>query len=555
MTPHRAEPAVSAAAAPLLRDGAALFRTNPFEERWLGIQKRLLGSAYQECGRVLALVGQLAPLPNLARVVDILRPVHAQIRARLKARAPATPEELDAYVEIGLLLLSHGFEVELQEIADTGVTPTDLLARFKANHGAMFVLPGVPLDVPPARVVLEVCYQARRALHILHTTLRGVSIEAGRLRARVYNAFFPGGDLLRFLRGGQARRTGVHTLILGDTGTGKELVARALAYGRPIPYIEADKAFAGRATGGFHVVNTSGLAVNLVDSLLFGHRKGAFTGADRDAPGVLAKCVAGEILFLDELGDLAPEVQVKLLRVVEDGKYTPVGATEERALGGALVFAAQPALFRSRRFRRDLRHRLNEHVIRLPSLRARLDSDPAELPFLVRLFATAAAGPAYAEHLATEVLRLCEGELRRYPWAGNVRELKGCVSNMHEQREYEPPSGYEPPPSGEVGVAAGAGVVSGMGGPVAAVGTAGAGAPGAELARGVLEGAISAAELRHQYVVHMYGLTGSYTEAARRLQIDWRTVRSVVEAEKGRLGEVVPGGRARRPGVGVGSCG
>jgi hypothetical protein len=173
MRPDRTEPAVTTADAALLHDGAALFTTNPFEERWLAIQKRLLGPAYQEVGRVLALVGAPAPLPNLARVMELLRPMHAGVRARLKAHAPATAEELSAYVTVGLLLLSYGFEVELQEVADTGVTPSDLLARFQANHRAMFALPGVPLDVPPAKVVLETCYQARRAFHIIHTKLFG----------------------------------------------------------------------------------------------------------------------------------------------------------------------------------------------------------------------------------------------------------------------------------------------------------------------------------------------------------------------------------------------
>jgi DNA-binding NtrC family response regulator len=549
MRPVHTESAVPAADAPLLHEGAALFTTSPFEERWLAILKRILGPAYQETGRVLALVDQ-APLPNLPRVIDLLRPMHAGVRARLKAGASATAAELSAYVAVGLLLLNYGFDAELQEVADTGVTPPDLLARFQANHRAMFALPGLSLDVPPAKVALEVCYQVRRAFHILHTTLRGISPEAGKLRARVWNACFPGGDLLAYARGGHARRTGVHTLILGDTGTGKELVARALAYARHLPYSEADQRFTGRATEGFHVVNTSGLAVNLVDSLLFGHKKGAFTGADRDMPGVLAKCAAGEVLFLDEFGDLPPEVQVKLLRVIEQRKYTPVGATEERALGGTLVFAAQPALFRGGGFRRDMRHRLHEHVVRLPSLRARIDSDPAELPFLVQLFAREVAGPADAEGLVAAVLRIAEGRLRSYPWSGNVRELRGCVSNVHEQREYEPPSGYAPPPSLPLrapSVAPAAPVASVP--PVASVAPVppAASVPpvasvrsarSAELARAVTEGTMSLAELRDRYIVHVFGLMGrSYKETAKRLEIDWRTVRAAVEAEKARARE------------------
>ncbi len=109
MTPAGAEPAVAAFAAPLLREGAASFTASPFEERWLAIERRLLGPAYQETAKVLALVSDPA-LQNLARVVEILRPDYAAMRVRLeKTGAPATPEELSAYVEAGLLLLYYGF--------------------------------------------------------------------------------------------------------------------------------------------------------------------------------------------------------------------------------------------------------------------------------------------------------------------------------------------------------------------------------------------------------------------------------------------------------------
>jgi hypothetical protein len=157
---------------------------NRFDPGWLAILKRILGPVYQEVGPVLALVDP-APLPNRPGVMALLRPMHAAVRRRLGAHAPATAAELEAYVAVGCLLLNYGFEAELQEVADTGVARGDLLARFQANHDAMFALPGVPVDAPPAKVLLEVSFQAQRAFHIIHTTLRGVSIEAGRRRARV----------------------------------------------------------------------------------------------------------------------------------------------------------------------------------------------------------------------------------------------------------------------------------------------------------------------------------------------------------------------------------
>ena len=129
----------------------------------------------------------------------------------------------------------------------------------------------------------------------------------------------------------------------------------------------------------------------------------------------------------------------------------------------------------------------------------------------------------------------------RYPWGervfvrnanGNVRELRACVSIVHEQGEYEPPSGFAEPTSGAARPAAvpaspGAASPGGSGSPPLVT----APAPGAELARAVLEGTLSLAELRHRYILQMFALAGSYVEAGRRLQIDWRTVRAAVELE------------------------
>jgi DNA-binding NtrC family response regulator len=409
--------------------------------------------------------------------------------------------------------------------------------RFVEMHALLFAVPGLTLDVPGPGVLFALLYQVRRAYFVILTTLRGISAPMARLQASVWNAIFAG-DLLRYTRWKYAHMGGTTTLILGDTGTGKELVARALAFARYLPFDEAREAFAARAGEGFHAVNISGLAVALADSLLFGHKKGAFTGALEDAPGALALCVRGVFLFLDEVGDLDPSIQVKLLRVLEEAKYRPVGANKEQEILGTLIFATQPARLRGPAMRRDLRYRIYKNVIRTPSLRVRLDDHPEELPLLVRLLAEEEAGPD-AGAVTEETLAVIHTQYQGYDWPGNVRELKACVENVASQHEYTPPYSLAPgslrapkslrarqPPANDLAVES----------------------PGTELARAVLRAEISFEDLRERYILHSFAQTGSYTETAERLGIDRRTVRAVVEAAgasppEGRAGQRRRGGR------------
>jgi len=202
----------------------------------------------------------------------------------------------------------------------------------------------------------------------------------------------------------------IPVLIRGETGTGKELVARAIHEQSP------------RAQHPFVAVNCTSLPENLLEAELFGFRKGAFTGAHRDHPGLFVQANHGT-LFLDEIGDTSPALQVKLLRAIEEQEIRPIGASESQNVDVRIVSATHQNLeefIETGEFRQDLFYRLNTVTIDIPPLRRR----HVDIPFLAQHFAEELG----AEH-ARRIL-LDEGFLNAlclHNFPGNVRELRNAV--------------------------------------------------------------------------------------------------------------------------------
>jgi DNA-binding NtrC family response regulator len=202
----------------------------------------------------------------------------------------------------------------------------------------------------------------------------------------------------------------VPVLILGESGTGKELIARAIHYNSP----RRDKPFV--------VQNCSAFNDNLLESELFGHVKGAFTGAVRDKEGLFAVADGGTF-FLDELGEMSPALQVKLLRVLQQGTFMPVGGTKERKVDVRVVTATNRPLadmVAEGTFREDLYYRLNLVTIKLPPLRERREDIPLLAEhFLVRN----GARSNYRPSLRADTIKI----LSEYRWPGNIRELENEI--------------------------------------------------------------------------------------------------------------------------------
>lgn len=195
-------------------------------------------------------------------------------------------------------------------------------------------------------------------------------------------------------------------LIQGESGTGKELIARAIHY------------HGARAKKNFVVQNCSAFNDNLLESALFGHVRGAFTGAVRDQKG-LFEVADGGTFFLDEIGDMSASLQVKLLRVLQEGTFTPVGGTKPVKVDVRIVAASHKdlhAMVQRREFREDLYYRVNVVKLTVPPLRDRI----ADIPRLVQHFLAKHRRGEQAVHLTEAAL----DALVRYPWPGNIRELE-----------------------------------------------------------------------------------------------------------------------------------
>lgn len=201
-------------------------------------------------------------------------------------------------------------------------------------------------------------------------------------------------------------------LITGESGTGKELIARAIHYNSP------------RASSPFVAVNLAAVPHQLIESELFGHKKGAFTDAQSDRAGLFNEADDGT-LFLDEIGELAPELQAKLLRVLQEGEIRPLGGNKVERVNVRVVAATNRDLeemMTQGEFREDLYYRLNVIDVRLPALRNRVDDVLPIAEHLLRLHRNKAAN-SRAIKLSPEVQRL----LLAYRWPGNVRELQNTI--------------------------------------------------------------------------------------------------------------------------------
>ncbi len=219
----------------------------------------------------------------------------------------------------------------------------------------------------------------------------------------------------------RAAQTDSTVLIVGESGTGKELIAEAVHRNSP------------RSSGPFVTVNMAAIPEHLVESELFGHVRGAFTGATADREGRF-QAANGGTLFIDEVGDFHPASQAKLLRVLENNAVCPVGSNKEEVVDVRVVAATSRELFEmlgTGEFREDLFYRLNVITLQLPPLRERRE----DIRPLVQAFLT-----EFCEQVGRPLLSIAP-ELMRYlesfDWPGNVRQLRNCIESMVVMAEHD----------------------------------------------------------------------------------------------------------------------
>jgi len=280
-----------------------------------------------------------------------------------------------------------------------------LLTAVKATERGAFEYLPKPFDLG------DLIEAVRRALAAPTVGERGESPEQGGEKLPLIGRSQAMQEVYRVI----ARLTGtdLSALITGESGTGKELVARAL------------HDFSRRRGGPFVAINMAAIPRELIESELFGHEKGAFTGATQRYAGRFEQAQGGS-LFLDEIGDMPFEAQTRLLRVLQEGEYTTVGGRQPIKTDVRIIAATHRdlrQLVAQGRFREDLYYRLNVVPIRLPPLRERRE----DVPDLVRHFLT----QAMEEGLPSKTLTTAAMDrLRQHRWPGNVRELENLVRRL-----------------------------------------------------------------------------------------------------------------------------
>jgi transcriptional regulator with AAA-type ATPase domain len=492
----------------MLRAVAELGYCNPFLPERVAAERAVLGPDFVEGEPVWSYRHpREGSRQNVGRVYRKLEPLLESLRRRLASGARTDPADVVLYEDAVLQFLYTRHYPSFYEAA-LGAAASDpgrwrFYSAFRTDWRHFFEIDGVcfPTGHEPRHTFA--CFrQIQRAFDHIYRDIIGNSLPAARLRASIWQSIFTH-DMRRYRRTLYARMGEFATLITGPSGTGKELAARAIAESRYAPFDERRLAFADDGAQSFFPINISALSPTLVESELFGHRRGSFTGAIADRQGWLETCPELGSVFLDELGDLDPAIQVKLLRVIETRTFHPVGSTAGRRFRGKLITATNrdlPDLMQRSLFREDLYYRLCSDQIATPSLASQLADSPAVLGELAGYMARRVAGDE-AEEFAPEVMKWIEQHLGiEYAWPGNYRELEQCVKNVLIRRDYRPSR------------------------------TA-ADDPVEEFAQDARAGRLTADELLARYVTIAYSRLGSYEETARRLALDRRTVKAKVRKE------------------------
>lgn len=507
-----------------------LIKTNPFLPEWVQLERNLLGDMFSRAAPAYhhaPLDAEQEVYPNIVRTTEIVERLTEATRGRLSQGEKATKEEKELYRDLALFRiyrLNRSNWSEMALAANKGETPTarDAWRKYQRDFDHFFgMAPETdyfgPFLMPdrygkthgPRETFFALFFQIVRAFDNIFRSIIGGSQPTTRLRAAVWQSLFTH-DIQRYYYWLHHRMYEIPTLICGPSGTGKELVARAVGRSQFIPFDPVNVTFRANFNNLFLPVNLSALAPGLIESELFGHVKGAFSGATSDRKGRLTQCSRYGAVFLDEMGETSPEIQVKLLRVLQSRDFEAVGSTKRLKFRGKLVAATNRDLItemQAGNFRGDLFFRLCADQIVTPSLSEQLQDQPTDLGNLVLHNVRQVLGNK-ADRVSPEALQLAaettdwiQATIRpEYHWPGNFRELGHCVRSFILRREYRPLDMIP------------------------------ATSPVKELARAVEMGSLSADELQQRYFHHVYLRAGSYQEAGRRLGVNWRTVRTKIAA-------------------------
>jgi DNA-binding NtrC family response regulator len=391
------------------------------------------------------------------------------------------------------------FDQLIQDQIQTGDTPIKVVFATEA----LGFLRQRGFSIADSLRYFALSYQLRRAYYFIYRSLVGRSASMKKLRQDLWtNVFTHNIDLYdRYLWN---RMEDFSTLLLGETGTGKGTAAMAIGRSGFIPFNERKESFEESFMRSFISLNLSQFPDTLIESELFGHKKGAFTGAVKDHRGVFDHCSPFGAILLDEIGELSIPIQIKLLQVLQDRKYAPVGSHVEGRFEGRVIAATNRSMMdieSHKVFRDDFYYRLCSDIITVPPLRERICESPKELDDLLKFTVKRMVGQSTPE-LISIIRDVIDRRLgAHYAWPGNVRELEQCVRRVLLKKDY---AGRKARPARD--------------------------RLQERLVHGLSEGDIDTQRLVTGYCYLLYQRFGTFEEVARRTGLDRRTVKKYINA-------------------------
>ncbi|MCO6044244.1 sigma 54-interacting transcriptional regulator [Aeoliella sp. ICT_H6.2] len=496
---------------------------NPFLPERIELEQEALGKSFTHSQPFL----QYRPdcsvsdmFPNAPALRQRSEQLLEKMRGKLIAHEPATERELEVYENLAIYQLYARYmstTLDLPAVRFRNRPEDDILNCYDAFAGDYHWFLELPEKRLPSNldrdVIFAGLFQVERAFFHIFRHIVGASMPAARLRAAIWQSIFTH-DMRRYLSALHRFMGDIPTLITGPSGTGKELVAQSIAYSRFFEFDSKNRRFVTNYADCFVGLNLTAISPTLIESELFGHAKGAFTDAKTERRGYLdeSECPRWGTVFLDEIGDLDAQLQVKLLRVLQSREFQRVGDSTPRKFVGKIIAATNRDLaaeMEAGRFREDFYYRLCADRIETPSLRVQLQESPEDIANFVRFIATRQLPelPEEASRLTDEVVIWVSKNLGKdYAWPGNIRELEQCVRSIMIRGNYVP-SGRKTPTEQ---------------------------APVARFLKSVEDGDFSRDELLSAYFSLVYSRSGSYRAAGRRLGVDWRTVKEIVDSDLAR---------------------
>ena len=480
-----------------------LIECNPFLPRRIELEKRALGKDFDPVDADW----NLHPSWQMANAnLELLHRRAKQIIQQSNDDRSFVHDDSTIAMQLDLarFAIFSDFRADFEAMVDNdGKTTPQVFARFEKAW---------QLYCPPERFpdsindqvphIFALLFQIRRAFNNVFQKIIGSCGSIINLRANVWRSIFTH-DVRRYNDSMFGSMCDFPTLITGPTGSGKELVAQAVGLSGYVPLNPKTNKWATPLSKLFTSLNLSALSPTLIESELFGHKKGSFTGAIQDREGWLEACPKYGSVFLDEIGELDPEIQVKLLRVFEDRVFQRIGDTKPQRFEGRIIAATNrdlPTEIEAKRFRMDFYYRICADRILTPSLKERVCDDPAEIGHLVAHLLGRITGGLESD-LAKECNDWISTELSHHSWPGNVRELDQCIRQWLLRKEYQPLAKPEGSADGLSAILAG------------------------------IE--LSAEELVTLYCQVKYEQNGSWVKTAKELKLDRRTVKSRVESIEG----------------------